>query len=228
MNRLQQFPQLICRTQFLTIQKRQFSQLKIVSCHNILMDQRKQSVQCMQYRDFSIHSIFDTYRGMLNYLSNTQLVSFLGEQYILVHEATELPWWIVIIGVSVSMRILVMLPSQIISHRVAARRRLAEEELQNESLPALKKYLKQQALLKGKNFGKNLEPMREVRKLRSETILKYNAHPMKIYFTIPTTLMLFISQTVALRKIMIQPTFFDEWLTGSESLTLSQKLPKFH
>ena len=227
MNRLQQFPQLICRTQFLTLQKRHFSQLKIVSCHNILMDQRKQSVQCMQHRDFSIHSIFDTYRNMLNYFSNTQLVSFLGEQYILVHEATELPWWIVIIGVSVSMRMLVMLPSQIISHRVQARRQLAEEELQNESVPALKKYLKQQAILKGKKIGKNFEPKkREVRKLRSETMLKYNIHPMKIHFTHPTTLMLFISQTVALRKIMIQPTFFDEWLTGSESLTLSQKLPK--
>ena len=206
---------LISRKPLNVTLNRNFSHLQKVSSTILTKKdfcQHHQDHNQIQIRNLSA---FQSYVQFINdsmtKLADSDLTVWLSDQVIYFHEISGLPWWVVILSTSIAMRGFLLFPTQIFAERTLSRRVLAYLEMNNETIPALKTQLNAIARAQNdKNFEfykKQFEAMRI--QLYRETIAKYNCSVIKIFLPQYCQIPVFLSSTMALRRLSSKPELLD-------------------
>ena len=185
-----------------------------VTCSVLLQnDSKNNSTFTIQRRNISYQGYIETIKDMTNYLNDSQMTQFFCEQLVMVHESTGLPWWSVIVGSSLVLRLGLQFPAQIYSQIVISRRKKAYIELEEKYIPALKVVVGSER--SRRNLSHDEAKKIFIRKqvdLISQTIVKYNCGRPKIYLPLYMQMPIWLSMTFAVRRLMYSVEFHDQFM----------------
>ena len=175
----------------------------ISSSYPILQNQFQPIQMVPQRRNLSYEGYLETITSGMKYLGDSQVTKSFMEQMISVHEFTGMPWWVIIVGSSVFYRTLLTFPAQVFTQHVIVRRKLAYEELENKTIPALKYVVQRDAKknmwTKEKANGVFREKQYE---LIEATTVKYNCVRKKMYLPQYIQMPLWLCMTVGWNKLI--------------------------
>ena len=107
-----------------------------------------------------------------------------------------------------------MFPAQVFTQHIIVRRTLAMEELNNETIPALKRVINAKAKKKLWTYEKTQEHFREKQiELIDKTIVKYNCVRKKMYLPQYIQLPVWLSMTMAWNNLLRSNQYHSEFLT---------------
>jgi len=185
-----------------------------ISCSYPILQNQFKPIQKVPTRNLSWEGYLETINSGMKYLGDSQVTKSFMEQMISVHEFTGMPWWMVIVGSSVFFRTIMTFPAQVFTQHVIVRRKLAYEELENKTIPALQ-YLvardaKKNMWTKEKANGVFREKQYE---LIETTTIKYNCVRKKMYLPQYIQMPLWMCMTVAWNKLITSKEYNSEFLT---------------
>ena len=186
-----------------------------ISDRDMILENRSQPLQMMvPKRDFSYQEYLETINYGVKYLSDSKLTSMFMDQYVTLHEFTGLPWWAIIIGSSIFYRGILMFPAQIFTQHVIVRRKLAIEELETKTIPALKRVVNAKAKKNLWTFEQTKRHFKEKEiQLIEFTTVKYNCVRKKMYLPQYIQMPVNISMTMAWFKLIKSSEYQSDFLT---------------
>ena len=186
-----------------------------ISDRDMILQNQMQPLQMMvPKREFSYQEYLETFNSGVKYISDSKLTTMFMDQYVTLHEFTGMPWWAIILGSSIFYRGILMFPAQIFSQHVIVRRKLAMEELETKTMPALKRVVTAKAKKNLWTFDQTKRHFKEKEiQLIEFTIEKYNCVRKKMYLPQYIQMPVMMSMTMAWYKLIISSEYRSDFLT---------------
>ena len=186
-----------------------------ISDRDMILQNQLQPLQMMvSKRDFSYQEYLETINSGVKYISDSKLTTMFMDQYVTLHEFTGMPWWAIILGSSIFYRGILMFPAQIFTQHVIVRRKLAIEELETKTIPALKRVVNAKAKKNLWTFEQTKRHFQEKElQLIEFTNVKYNCVRKKMYLPQYIQMPVWMSMTMAWYKLISSSEYRSEFLT---------------
>lgn len=147
-------------------------------------------------------------RDAMVYLQDSKMTAEFVDKLAMIHDVTSLPWWVVIVSTSVGLNLLLRFPAQVFASKIVVRRRLCYQDLDENKIPAL------QAKISSMQSQGKLSPedakilfKKEAKVLIVNSKIEYNCASSKFYLPQYIQLPVWISNTIALRKLILDPQY---------------------
>ena len=186
-----------------------------ISDRDMILQNQMQPLQMMvPKREFSYQEYLETINSGVKYLSDSKLTTMFMDQYVTLHEFTGMPWWAIILGTSIFYRGILMFPAQIFTQHVIVRRKLAIEELETKTIPALKRVVTAKAKKNLWTFDQTKRHFKEKEiQLIEFTNVKYNCVRKKMYLPQYIQMPVWMSMTMAWYKLICSSEYRSDFLT---------------
>merc|ERR1719233_1433943 len=143
-----------------------------------------------------------TLESMYNKFISSPHVHYVEDSMAHFHDMSGIPWFGTIILSTAAFRILLALPAQVTSQKVAAKRFLLQKEMDETLIPSLKKASHKHVVLGNytKERAKELFEHRS-KQIYSEKIIEYNCHHSKLFLPLFIQLPFWLTMSSAIRNL---------------------------
>ncbi len=122
-------------------------------CYSCLTSNKKSKIRNVNVantrRDFSLASSAESFRLFYLSLLDSTPVTFISGQLCQLHDATGLPWFAVIAGVTVAVRGAGLLPAHVTAQKTIVKRAVLFQQLDKQLIPLLKQKVREKQIRKG-------------------------------------------------------------------------------
>lgn len=165
-------------------------------------------------RNFSLTDLqLPWIRDAMIYLQDSRMTAEFVDKLAMIHDLTGLSWWMVIMSTSIGLNLLLRFPAQIFSSKIVVRRKLCYQDLDENKIPAL------QAKISSMQSRGRLSPedamilfKKESKQLIVHSKIEYNCASSKFYLPQYIQLPVWISMTIALRKLILSPEYHHQFM----------------